>query len=393
MISVSIVNRFYPPDPAITGVSAQELAEFLAAEIPEARVHAFASRARYSGGRVADHGGIEVTRIRSFYDGSHKLLRLAASLFEGFRLALAATRHADVVISLTDPPLLGLWIGLMRRFRRFRWMEWTMDLYPEAFAAARLVGRGNPIYRALHRIVRGRLPDRYLALGPQQCEFLGQARGEVPSFVVPCGISAHNAGPPPDWRTEFPNHVILAYAGNLGEAHSVEILTALVRRADPQRFRFLLALYGARADAARAALSGAPHVIWRDQVSHADLAHADVHVAMLKPSWTHLCVPSKAVSSICLGRPLLFAGSERSDNWSLLQAAGWLIRERDDATFDESDVDRALAAMASPRELAEKSAQALRLRAELLQDKERAFRDIAQWVGQTAGERGLARTT
>src|SRR5262245_52809461 len=108
VIRVAVVNRFCPPDPAITGQSAYELAEHIAATIPNAEVSVYATEAQYAGGRVETRGHcIQVHRIRSLYYGSRKMLRLVSSLFDGIRLARDATRHADIVISLTDPPLLG----------------------------------------------------------------------------------------------------------------------------------------------------------------------------------------------------------------------------------------------------------------------------------------------
>src|SRR5207247_1702563 len=40
---IAIVNRFFPPDPAITGQSARELADFLRSRLPEARVRVYAT--------------------------------------------------------------------------------------------------------------------------------------------------------------------------------------------------------------------------------------------------------------------------------------------------------------------------------------------------------------
>lgn len=380
MITISIVNRFYPPDAAVTGVAAAELAEFLRRQLPQAQVRIFATRARYAGGQATQAGSVDVERIRSWYDGTRKLPRLLASLLEGLQLALRATRGADVVISLTDPPLLGFWIGLMRRVRRFRWIDWTMDLYPEAFVAAGLVTPRNPVYRLLRAAVRRALPDRYLALGPQQAAWLQAQRGAVPAFILPCGISAQIPGPVPQWRRDHAQAVVVAYAGNLGEAHSEAILIELVRRADPARVRFLLALYGAKAERTRAALSSFGHVMWRDKIAHAELAHADVHLATLKPEWTHVCVPSKAVSSVCLGRPLLLAGSTDADNWVLLQRAAWLVPEHADGRFDATAIDAALAAIGDASVLADRTAQAVVLRAELLQLRDRTLHEVAGWI-------------
>src|SRR5690606_23624403 len=53
----------------------------------------------------------------------------------------------------------------------------------------------------------------------------------------------------------------------------------------------------------------------------------DIHLVTLRTSWTHIAVPSKAVSAVSLGCPILFCGSPESDNWYLLQKAGWFIPE------------------------------------------------------------------
>lgn len=381
MISISVVNRFYPPDKAVTGVSAQELVEFLRRQIPGARVRVHATRARYAGGqqRAANEDGIH--RLSSWYDGKRKVLRLLASLVEGFRLARAATRNTDVVISLTDPPLLGLWIGLMRRFRRFVWIDWTMDLYPEAFAAAGLVEKSNPIYRWIHRLTSRWSPDLYISLGPRQHEFLQETRGNtVQAFILPCGIVDPSAVPAPEWRRRFSQHVVLAYAGNLGEAHDESLLIELVRRADPERFRFLIAIYGAKADNTRSQLKGFDHVLWRDSIPQSELAHADVHLACLKPEWAHVCVPSKAVSSICLGKPILYWGAVDSDSAVLLKPAGWIVPVDSNGVFSAHLLDETFSQIGDATILAGKTASADRLRGVLQNLQERAYADLAAWI-------------
>lgn len=381
LTSISIINRFYPPDPAITGLSAQELALVISREYPQARLTVYATGARYTGGReVGDSSSSSVKRVRSWYSGTQKVLRLAASLLEGIRLAVVATRDVDVVISLTDPPLVGLWIGLMRRWRRFRWIEWTMDVYPEAFVSAGLVKPKNFVYRVLLGLVSKNLPDAYICLGPHQQAFIENQRGARPTFMLPCGITDPVDKPPPDWRQEFPEHLVLAYAGNLGEAHSLQFVLDIVRRAPPEKFRVLLSLYGAHAAAARLELGELGHVIWRDRVSPADLAHADVHIACLKGKWADVCVPSKAVSSICLGRPVIFAGTRESDNWELLKDAAWLIPEQHDDSYALEDIDRVLEEVAIPSSLAVRREGARKVRTELFAIKKRGLAEITSWL-------------
>ena len=51
------------------------------------------------------------------------------------------------LITLTDPPLLNYWVARLCRRRRIPWIYWSMDLYPEAFAAAGLAKPGGVLYR------------------------------------------------------------------------------------------------------------------------------------------------------------------------------------------------------------------------------------------------------
>ena len=384
MLRIAIVNRFYPPDPAMTGVAARELADELAAALPGVDVQIVATSARYAGGRPpAETTGRRVHRIRSFYAGRHALLRLLSSLADGYRLADWAARHADIVISLTDPPLLSLFIARAVRQQRRAWIEWTMDIFPDAFAGAGIVGHGNPLYRWLDAIGRRLRPDRMICLGERQHAYLERQRGAtIPAFILPCGITAPVEAGIPAWRQASPDKIFLAYAGNLGEAHSPALVARLVERADPARFHFLLAPYGGRAEELRQLVGNPAHVTWRETIPAAELSAVDAHIVSLVGRMTDLCVPSKAVSAICMGRPIIFAGLERADNWRMLGAAGWLIPEWAGETYRDADIDRVLAAVADPAERAGRIAAATRLTRDLHDAERLALQALAGWIGK-----------
>ncbi len=68
-----------------------------------------------------------------------------------------------------------------------------------------------------------------------------------------------------------------------------------------------------------------PGIIIVKSVPRNQLGFIDVHLVSLVKSWTHVAVPSKAVSSVCSGSPIAFCGDQSSDNWRLLQEAAWFI--------------------------------------------------------------------
>ena len=380
MLRVALINRFFPPDPAVTGWSAQELVRYLGRHVPDLEVRVLAGSGRYRGGlRQVDSA--HVRRISSLPLGGHGPLRLMASLWDGYRLAKRAVLWADVVISLTDPPLLGFWIGEMiaASERKIRWIEWTMDLYPEAFVAGAFVRRHAQAYGYVSRRVRQHLPDRYICLGPGQHATVQRLRGCVrPATILPCGIvePTEPAGPSPAWRAGE-RRVIIAYAGNLGEAHCAEALIELVRCADAERFKFVFALYGSKAGRAVAALKDCRNIVWQRHLGHKELAHADVHLVSLKREWAHISVPSKAVSAVCLGKPLLFIGPAEADTMTLLGEAAWNVPDQTDGRYDSEDLRRVLARIDNIGERISREAAARRIHARLLRGRDAAFEEIA----------------
>jgi len=366
-LDIAVVNRFAPPDGAPTAAAAAALAEALAAALPSSRVTLFASRAAYRPGERDTT--LPVARIPSLYGGKWPPGRLATSLLEGRWLARRAAAAADVVISLTDPPLLSLWTGPACRRRGRRWIEWTLDRYPEFFAAAGLVRAEHPLFRWLVRRDGALRPDAVIGLGAGQLRQLESRRGPLPPAVIlpvglcpPCPAGPEPGAPP-----------TLVYAGTLGEAHDPAMVAAIAGRAAAAGIRVTLAASGRRAPELRRLLAGDPAVRWQDRLSEAELARADVHLVSLAGAAAHLSVPSKAVTAVCLGRPFLFAGPAEADTWQELGAAGWLVA-------GPAGIDPALAGLADPVARATRAAAARSLAAALHHRRDRAVATLAALI-------------
>ncbi|MFN4090861.1 MAG: hypothetical protein ACK4QW_17710 [Alphaproteobacteria bacterium] len=375
---IALVNRFCPPDPAPTGRAMADLAVDLAAMLPGATIRLFTTCGSYRDGETHPPralAGVVVTRIPAARLGRGRPARLAAGLIDGRRLATLACGWADTVISLTDPPLQGIWMGREARRRGVRWAEWTMDLYPEAFVAAGLAGVKNPFVRALARRMRRLPPDLDICLGPAQLDHVRRLRGERPGIVLPAGLSDPAPLEPPSWRLRE-DRTVLAYAGNLGEAHSAETVARLIERAPPTRYLFLMAPHGARANMLRQRIGGAPHIVWRDRLGAADLDHADVHIVSLPPQWLHVCVPSKALSAISRGRPILFLGPSDSDSCRFAGEAVWHVPE----PASDAAIDAALAAVADPAARAAATEAAIAAHARLTALRIEAIGRLAAWL-------------
>lgn len=375
-ITVNIINRNYPPAAGITGESASELAAYLIEK--GINVNIICVDIPYKKQLDGRQEEANIFSIKTFYSGKHKLLRLLSSLFEGYRLIRQSKQLTpDITICMTDPPLLNVWAAYLLR-KKDNWVLWSMDLYPEAFAAGNLISTNNFVYRFIDRIVTRYKPVHIISLGPFQTNYLLNKYQTSVSFTqLPCGIHAHNSAEsdaeqstPPSWAQER-DKIYLGYCGNLGEAHSLEFLYAVVDNLDAKKHTLILAVYGINAQELIDYASGQPGVIILPVVQRAEMKFIDIHLATLKNNWTNVCVPSKAVSSVSAGAALLYNGDETSDNWELLKKAGWLISDKDPNT-----AIRTFFGQLNKETIAERKAEAAKLAEGLLEMKKQAFDDI-----------------
>lgn len=326
---VTILNKFGATHPSITGRSAGELADFLYAQNIDVRI--ISIKAAYKG-KCADTDRalpFQAVELKGLYNGCNKYARLLTNLIDGFRLVLASLsgRRDDAKIVMTDPSLINIWAVLFRPFYRSKLIFWTMDLYPDAFRAAGLVSQSNLLYRMLSSIVYHLPPDYLIALGTQQYNYLSEKYGkEIPCALLPCGINRIETPKDlPWWKQKYQDKIILCYAGNLGEAHDACFLQELIDQLDPERYVMLLALYGAKAVGILQSANQHSGIVLLDYISPEQLAFVDVNIASLLPDWNHVCVPSKVVSAICAGSPVLYNASNMSEGYCMFKDAVWLM--------------------------------------------------------------------
>ena len=371
-----ILNRNYPPNPGVTGSSANELAQHLMTKGIE--VHIVSTKGQYAGGGLNTKASGHVHLVSSLYSGKQKLLRLLSNLVEGFLMTRKASSLGIAPwICMTDPPLLNYWVGRYAHQHQLPWAYWSMDLYPEAFVSAHITSPRNWIYRHLTSAIRKFAPQLLIALGPKQAQAILQTNAwSIPCVQLPCGIfQSQGVINQPAWAN-VQGKIILGYAGNLGEAHDPQFIEQVLRHMDPSKHHFILSCYGAKAAPILALAKDLPGVTILPTIPQHELQYIDIHLATLLPHWDHVCVPSKAVSSICQGAALLFSGSTQNDNAHLLGKASWLIDPYQPIEQQVADFFKAL----DHASLANKKFAAKELRQELATMKQVAFEQIAQFI-------------
>ncbi len=374
-MKVLFVNKFGPSANAITGKTANELATFLVNNGIEVEFLSIKSKYRATVEEEARVIPYKNNMIGGIYDGDHGLLRLLFSLLDGFRLLVSSLSiKKDVVIVMTEPPLLFFWFQLFRWTYKAKLAYWTMDVYPEAFVSNYLTTSKNIGYKFFSKIVYSKPPDQLIALGDEQRRYLEKKFITLPSYtIMPCGIISRDKYP---GRKTGTDKIVFGYSGNLGSAHDPEFLLEIIHQLDPAKHHIILSLYGTKASIISDKIPVSEKVSYRKSLSYDEIAAIDINIASLLPEWNHVCVPSKAVSAICCSSPLLLNAEAGTDNWVMLQKGSWRIEPSSDYKNQVRDFLENI----TMEDVISKRQEAFSLSLQLNTDLKQSYQDILDFI-------------
>lgn len=264
------------------------------------------------------------------------------------RLAFAALRlpRQDVVVTMTDPPLLALAGPMVAAWHRSALVHWCHDLYPDLLPAL-----GIPVPRALTgRLGRWmgralRAHDAVFAIGRCMAERLtGAGVGAERVTVLPNWPDpAIHSDPADAMRMRralgLDGRFVVAYAGNFGLAHPLDAVfdAAEILGRDCPDVLFLMVGDGRAHGAAVAEAASRGLVNLRmlpyqpkDRIG-AVLGAADLHLVTMDHRAEGLLVPCKATGALAAGRPCLFLGPGGTE------AARRIVEHRCGAVLDPGD--------------------------------------------------------
>ena len=293
---ILFLNQYFPPDPAPTGILFREVAdEFmrLGHEVD-----------------FVDAG----QDYRAAQGGGGRMRRELGALWRMLREGRARPR-ADVVVSGSSPPCLGVVADRVARKHGAAHIHWAMDMYPELAVELGEIGRTSLVAKITGWAMRGvyRRAKSVIALdGDMAARF--RAQRVEPACIRPWvtgqnGVSADAAAAP-----EAPWTWI--YSGNLGRAHEWETLLqaqALIeRRGVDARLLFQGGGPSWKSAQATAAVLGLRRCEWQGYVPTEDLTasllRCEALVATQLPAVRGLLWPSKLALMTTLPRPILFVG-------------------------------------------------------------------------------------
>ena len=347
-MNLVLINQYFPPDVAPTGLMLQRVAEDLVDQGHEVTI--LCAKGGYAGGGSGpesvtgdDARSYQVIRIGATGFGRKTFLGKLVD-YAGFYLGVAwhllfLRPRPDRFVALTTPPFLSVLVRLLSNLRGGDHAHWVMDLYPDVMVAHGMISEKGLLAQFLGRLARwgfgGKRCRLVLTLGPDMEERVSSyLSAATPRAWVPLWGTADESesdrgrGPEDDTSRE----VVLMYSGNMGLGHRFGEFLEAAREAG-EGFQWKFHGQGKRRCEIEDFVAAHPDapVSLGDYVERSrlgsHLATADVHLASLEEAWTGTMVPSKLQGIFAIGRPVIFVGSESGaiGQWIVESDGGWVV--------------------------------------------------------------------
>jgi glycosyltransferase involved in cell wall biosynthesis len=247
------------------------------------------------------------------------------SYFVSAALATLRIGRADVVVALTDPPIIGLVAGFAARLSGARMVFLCEDVFPEV---ARLLEdfQSPRIEALLSRVSRhvARRADGVVALGDTMKRRLVETKGADPGkitvihnwadtqAIVPAGKDN-----PFSLANGLADKFVLMHSGNVGLSQNVGVLLDVAERLRHlPDFRVAIVGDGASkaalvGDAARRGLDNVVFFPYQPKENLSNLfSTADAFLVSLKQGLAGFIVPSKLYGILAGGRPFVVSADD-----------------------------------------------------------------------------------
>ena len=330
---VLVLNQYYPPDVAATGTIVATICEALAET--GADVLAIVGQPSYVD-EAADAPGHEVfgrLTIRRVPMGGLRGRRRFTTRFVGYlRFLYGAWREStrvqrpDIVVTFHNPPLLATLGSLLARRFGVPFVYIVQDIHPDILVRTGWAGLPQWLiwtWRRLNRaaFARARL---VITLTDAMRDHLTAAYGVAAASiaVIPIwgqpdlGHIRPGAGAKDEARRTLrlpvqPGDLVIVHAGNMGVMHPVETLVSAAALVRDLPVHFFLAGDGVRRkrieDLVRELDLRKVHLLPYQSARDFELLveAADVCAVILQVGLEALCLPSRAMTFMSAGRPIL----------------------------------------------------------------------------------------
>jgi colanic acid biosynthesis glycosyl transferase WcaI len=361
-MKILLLNQYYPPDTSATARMAATVVQALSTRHD---VTVLCGRPSYDTPekrpwrlwRTEQGGRVRIVRIGSTdYPRFQMKWRVMNYLsYAALAAARAMLTSCEVIVSMTDPPFLGIVGAFLARVKGKPFVYNIRDLYPDMALGGAIVKPGllTRVWQMLHGWTF-RHTSRVIVLGEDMRARI-VAKGVDPARIVVVrdgaeipGADAPQPSLDPDviraLRGDF--RVVLLHAGNLGFYGAWETLITAARELQEDGVGFVFVGDGAQRAQLEAAAKGVANVRFLPFFPASKiptvLAAPDAHVITIRRGLEGVVVPSKMYAILAAGRPIIVVAPRETDVASLGALQGFGLSADPDKPEELVRVVRAL---------------------------------------------------
>lgn len=273
-----------------------------------------------------------------------KILNLFTISLSIFWKALAQFRRGDIVIAVTNPPLLPYLIAIACRVRGARFVLLVHDVYPDVLTRLGILSSRSITVRLLNR-ASGWLynsADRIVVLGRDMRELVAAKLSVGLERVVIAPNWGDTSGIHPQLRSanallkklKLDECFVVQYCGNIGRTHGIEdLLDAAELLSSDADLHWMLIGWGAKKKWAiqEKQARSLENLTILDHLPPEEFCDAlnacDVAVISFSRGMCGISVPSRMYNVLAAGRPLLAVCEENSELAAVVreEEIGWVV--------------------------------------------------------------------
>lgn len=384
---ILVFSELYYPEESATGYFMTKIAEGLSSDFS---VMAVCAQPTYSmrGTRAPAkeiHNGVSIRRYHSTTFNKDKLglrlLNIISIGFSSFFMAIRSIHRSDLVLVVTNPPLLPFVVWLACKIKGARFVLRIDDVYPDMLNVAGMLKTTSPAYRFLERLnfYLYRAAEHIVVLGRDMRSLVLQKLGNqghervhvIPNWAeLDCISPCRREDNPLLKELRLEDKFVVQYAGNMGYPHDIESLVEAAKiLSENPRIHFLFVGSGAKRKwlEDRIKTYRLTNVTLLNPRPRSDqntfLNAGDVAVSALVKGMLGISVPSRAYNIMAAGKPIVSMGDENSELALVIREKelGWVVPPGRVSAF----VNAVLEAESNPEQLT-----AMGRRARLLVEKE-----------------------
>lgn len=323
-----ILSELYYPEESATGHILGEIGEGLSGEY---EVHVICAQPTYhqrgmNAPQREVHNGVEIRRCRTTNLNKdiiwQRLINFISISLAIFGAALQHLRRGDMVLVVTNPPLLPFLVTAACKLKRAKCVLLVHDVYPEVAVATGLVKADTLPVKLTKWLTRRlyRAVDHIVVLGRdmQSLVRLKLRTDEDKISIIPNWADVEEVRPMDRsdnallQELQLEDKFVIQYAGNMGYVHDIETIVASADDLqDMPDVHFLFLGAGAKkqwleAEISRRKLGNITIIPQRPRADQLNFLNAcDIAVMALVPGMLGVSVPSRTYNILAAGKPIL----------------------------------------------------------------------------------------